>query len=131
MRKFSFLNRLCLSVLLCSLLAVYFPATVNAESEVGFKLKKVTLDGTKVLLHGEFVNEDATYRKVTALAVHYIISDEDGYPLLTGDCREKGLDIAVGSEPVAHTIEAENANAVIYSDNDVFFWRINSAVTVE
>lgn len=130
-RRFPFIGRLCLWLAALALLTAYLPATVSADSEIGFKLKSVTLDGTKVFLHGEFVNEDGTYNKVTGLAVHYILSDEDGYPLLTGNCREKELDIAVGSDPVAHTIETENANAVVYSDKDIFFWRINSTVTVE
>jgi len=132
MRKWlPYVGRLCVWAVFCGVMLALVPTAHAADAEVGFKLKNITLDGTKVLLHGEFVNDSDKFITVTGLSLRYIISDEDGYPMLTGGCMEKELSVPVGKTPVAHTIETNNENAVIYSSNDVFFWRIESVVTIE
>jgi len=124
-------GHLWLWMLIATFIAIYLPNAASAEADINFKLKSVTLDNTKVLLHGEFTNDSKNMAKVTGLSIRYILSDEDGYPILTGRCIEQELDIPVSKTPVEHTIVTNNENAVVYSTNDVFFWRIETVVTVE
>ena len=102
-----------------------------ADRAVSFKVTQVELSGNKVLLHGNFKNESEEFQKVRQLTVRYTLSDVDGYPLLVGSCRNRDLDISVGSDKVPYTLTTENVHAPEFSSSDIAVWKISAHVETE
>ena len=103
----------------------------EAASDVSFKVTNVAAKGSTLTFTGNFINRSENFQRVTKLDFKYLLSDEDGYPLLHGTERISDLKIDVGGDPVPFSFTVDNIHASEYTTSDLSVWKIDTDVTIE
>lgn len=101
------------------------------EPQVKFEVTDIVLKGDKIKFTGKFVNETDAFQRVTALKLHYIITDEESSPILTGGYEISGLETDVAAEPVPFSFEVKDTMAEQYNTYDIVSWRIMAKTKLE
>ena len=103
----------------------------EAASDVSFKVTDVVAKGNTLTFTGNFINRSENFQRVTKLDFKYLLSDEDGYPLLHGTQRINDLKVDVGGDPVPFSFTVDNIHASEYATSDLSVWKIDADVTIE
>ena len=127
------MKRLLLFLCLLTTFMVGFTSlsSVEASSDVSFKITSVTAKDNTLTFTGNFINRSENFQRVRKLDFKYLLSDEDGYPLLHGTQRLDNLKIDVGGDPVTFVFTVDNIHASEFTSSDLSVWKIDADVTIE